>query len=64
MYRCFLPDVGFFLDGEFKTMKEAEDHGRTKERPFLIYDKNTIVAVVGGSPISLHICNSEYFGKP
>ena len=60
MYRCFLSNFGYFLDGEFKTLKEAADYGRSKGFEFVIYDGNTIVAVVNGVTLSMHICNSDY----
>jgi hypothetical protein len=60
MYRCFLSNFGYFLDGEFKTIKEAADYGRSKGFEFLIYDDKTIVAVVSGATLSVHICHSEY----
>ncbi len=60
MYRCFLSNFGYFLDGEFRTIKEAVAYGRSKGFEFLVYHDKTVIAICSGVALTLHICNSDY----
>lgn len=60
MYRCFLFNFGYFLEGEFNTLIEAVDYGRSKGFEFLIYHNNMVIASCSGPSLTLSICNSNY----
>jgi len=37
MYRCFLTNLGYYLEGAFDSLQKAIDHGKTKGFEFTVY---------------------------
>jgi hypothetical protein len=63
MYRCYLTNFGWFLEGQFQSIHQAISFGKSKGHEFTVYHNNTIVGYCSGVSLSWHMCNSEYHDK-
>lgn len=60
MFKCFLANFGYFLEGEFATLDEAIAFGKTKGYEFIVYHNNTPIGSCRGVSLSWYCMHSDY----
>jgi len=60
MYRCYLANFGWFLEGQFNSVKEAVDFGRSKGYEFIVYKDKEIIGHCCGVALQWFVVNSDF----